>query len=390
MKTFAYIHYYISKRFLCQQIHLMVQFCEREGIYMKCNSSKILVWAILITGFILSSCSGVTSKEEPTPTPLPTVAALAKPTYTVQRGEVVESLTFTGRIAPINNTEIFFRTNGRIRKIYVEEGDVIKTGQVIADLEGIDDLQRQVALKQLNLQRVQIYADNAQLNYDIFIDTTPTWSKDYDKQVAIQKNELELANIAIQEAALGIQELQSVISDTLLLAPVDGEMISLEVGEGVEVQAFKSVGAVADITQLEVSADVYSDITSKIAVGMEATIDPASGLGVELSGSVRRLPFDLRTTGGGGDRTVRIALNGSAADAGYELGNIVKVTVVLQRQKDTLWVAPQAIRTFEGRQFVVLQDGSAQRRVDVKLGILGEDRVEILSGLTEGQVVVSP
>jgi RND family efflux transporter MFP subunit len=357
---------------------------------MKCYPSKILFWAILIAGLFLSSCSGATSKEEPTPTPLPTVAALAKPTYTVQRGEVVELLTFSGRIAPFNDTEIFFRTNGRIRKIYVKEGDAIKTGQVIADLEGIDELQRQVALKQLNLQRMQIYANTAQLNYDIFIDTTPTWPKDYDKQVAIQKNELELANIAVQEAALGIQELQHVISDTLLLAPVNGEMISLDVGEGVEVQAFKSVGVVADITRLEVSADVYSEITNKIAVGMEATIYPTSGLGVELSGSIRRMPFDLRSTGGGEDRTVRVALNGSVADSGYELGDLVKVTVVIQRKEDTLWVAPQAIRTFEGRQFVVLQDGNAQRRVDVKLGILGEDQIEILSGLTEGQVVVSP
>src|SRR3972149_5019538 len=199
---------------------------------MKCYLSKICIWAILISGLILSSCSGATLKEEPTPTPLPTVAALAKPTYTVQRGEVVELLTFNGRIAPINETEIFFRTNGRVRRIYVKEGDAIKTGQVIADLEGIDNLHQQVAIKQLNLQRVQIYADIAQLNYEIFIDTTPTWSKDYDKQVAIQKFELELANIAVQEAAIGIQELQHVISDTLLLAPVDGEMISLDVGEG--------------------------------------------------------------------------------------------------------------------------------------------------------------
>jgi macrolide-specific efflux system membrane fusion protein len=357
---------------------------------MKYYPSKFLLWSVLIAGLILSGCSGATSKEEPTPTPLPTVAALAKPTYTVQRGEVVELLAFNGRITPINETEIFFRTNGRIRKIYVEEGDKIKTGQVIADLEGIDDLQRQMALNQLNLQRTQIYAENAQLNYDIFIDTTPTWTEDYDKQVAIQKNELALANIAVQEASLGLQELQNVISDTLLIAPVDGEIISLDVGEGVEVQAFKSVGIVADITQLEVSADVSSENTQKIAVGMEASIGPISGLGGEFSGSIRRMPFDLHSTGGGEDRTVRIALNGSAAEAGYELGNFVKVTVVLQKKDDTLWVPPQAIRTFEGRQFVVLQDGSAQRRVDVKLGILGEDRVEILSGLAEGQVVVSP
>jgi len=353
-------------------------------------SSKILVWALLLTGFILSSCSGTSSKEESTPTPLPTIAALAKPTYTVQLGEVVEQLSFNGRITPINETEIYFRINGRIRKIYVKEGEAVKAGQVIADLEGIDDLQRQVALQQLNLKRVKIYADIAQLNYDIFIETTPSWPKEYEKQVAIQKHELELANLAVQEASLGLLELQNVISDTLLLAPVDGEIISLEMGEGVEIQAFKAVGVVADVAHLEVSADVYSEITTKIAVGMEATIDPTSGLGRELSGSIRRMPFDLRSTGGGEDRTVRIALNGSATNAGYELGNFVKVTVVLQRKEETLWVPPQAIRTFEGRQFVVLQDGSAQRRVDVKLGILGEDRVEILAGLTEGQVVVSP
>jgi macrolide-specific efflux system membrane fusion protein len=39
---------------------------------------------------------------------------------------------------------------------------------------------------------------------------------------------------------------------------------------------------------------------------------------------------------------------------------------------------------------VVIQEGEAQRRVDVKVGITGEDRVEILEGLKEGQVVVAP
>jgi len=51
---------------------------------------------------------------------------------------------------------------------------------------------------------------------------------------------------------------------------------------------------------------------------------------------------------------------------------------------------PQAIRTFEGRTFAVVQDGQGQRRVDVKVGITNEDQTEILEGLTEGQVVVSP
>jgi multidrug efflux pump subunit AcrA (membrane-fusion protein) len=55
-----------------------------------------------------------------------------------------------------------------------------------------------------------------------------------------------------------------------------------------------------------------------------------------------------------------------------------------------LWLPPQAVRTFEGRKFVVVQEGDGQRRVDVKIGIQSEDRVEIEEGLKEGQVAVAP
>jgi multidrug efflux pump subunit AcrA (membrane-fusion protein) len=62
--------------------------------------------------------------------------------------------------------------------------------------------------------------------------------------------------------------------------------------------------------------------------------------------------------------------------------------VTLQRKDNVLWLPPQAIRTFQGRQFVVVDEGNRQRRVDVKLGIQGPDRIEIVDGLKEGQKVV--
>jgi multidrug efflux pump subunit AcrA (membrane-fusion protein) len=60
----------------------------------------------------------------------------------------------------------------------------------------------------------------------------------------------------------------------------------------------------------------------------------------------------------------------------------------LERKDNVLWLPPQAIRTCEGRKFVVVQEGDAQLRVDVKVGIESEDRVEIEEGLTDGQIVV--
>jgi multidrug efflux pump subunit AcrA (membrane-fusion protein) len=69
---------------------------------------------------------------------------------------------------------------------------------------------------------------------------------------------------------------------------------------------------------------------------------------------------------------------------------MIKITVVLQKKDDVLWLPPQAIRSFEGRKFVVVQEGALQQRVDVKTGIISSEKVEIIDGLKEGQIVVSP
>jgi multidrug efflux pump subunit AcrA (membrane-fusion protein) len=88
------------------------------------------------------------------------------------------------------------------------------------------------------------------------------------------------------------------------------------------------------------------------------------------------------------DKSTRISLEKTPEEFGLELGDLVRVEVVVERQDTVLWLPPQAIRTFDGRKFVVVQDGELQRRVDVKIGVEGEDRVEIEEGLAEGQVVV--
>jgi multidrug efflux pump subunit AcrA (membrane-fusion protein) len=88
------------------------------------------------------------------------------------------------------------------------------------------------------------------------------------------------------------------------------------------------------------------------------------------------------------DTSTRVSVDSTASNAQFEEGDLVRVTVVLERKDDVLWLPPQAIRTFEGRQFVVVQEGDGQLRVDVKVGIESEDRVEIEEGLEEGQIIV--
>jgi multidrug efflux pump subunit AcrA (membrane-fusion protein) len=109
-----------------------------------------------------------------------------------------------------------------------------------------------------------------------------------------------------------------------------------------------------------------------------------------MSGFVRQLPYPY----GGGtteasedDTAVRIAFDDP--DVPLEMGELASVVIVLEEKSDALWLPPAAIRTFQGRNFVVVQDeDGSQRRVDVRLGIENEERVEILEGLERGQMVV--
>jgi multidrug efflux pump subunit AcrA (membrane-fusion protein) len=119
--------------------------------------------------------------------------------------------------------------------------------------------------------------------------------------------------------------------------------------------------------------------------------------GEEWYGYIRRLPYPY---GGGGrsegaeeeeDKSTRIRLEGvNFEDLDLEVGDLMTIEVVLEQKDDVMWLPPQAVRKFEGREFVVIQDGEVQRRVDVKVGIESQDRVEIEEGLSEGQIVVGP
>ena len=62
--------------------------------------------------------------------------------------------------------------------------------------------------------------------------------------------------------------------------------------------------------------------------------------------------------------------------------------VTLEKRENTLWLPPAAVQKFAGRRFVSVEEGGRRRQIDVTVGIESAERVEILEGLQEGQVVV--
>lgn len=347
---------------------------------------------LFICIFILSvSCTGRNAAAPPevTPTPVPTQMEAANPVYNVQRGEIVSKVEFLARVTPVVQQDLFFKTDGRVRNLYIENKQAVKAGGVIADLE-IDALERQLAVTELDIQTCQEQLAIARLNLEWAQQQFQTKQQKYEVQ--LQEHEVKLAEIALKKASLNVDDLKKAIADAQVISPMDGVIISIGFHKGSEVKAYQPVVQVADLNKVELSAEPGNEVMQEMQEGMSVSAIFYGRPGTPLSGSIRRLPAPYGSgnpaVDGEQDKGIRITLDSLPKNS--ELGDLLSVTVTLDRRENALWLPVQAVRTFEGRKFVLVQEGQGQRRVDVKLGLQGEDRVEILEGLTEGQVVIGP
>lgn len=448
--------------------------------------------AILAVAAILAGTAGCggrpTSEEEATPTPIPTAVIPSKPTYRVERGTVVDSVSFSGRVAPVQEEQLFFRVDGRVSKVAVEQGDRVRKGDLLAELD-IADLLNQLAQAKVTLEAAQLKLASAQAgaadqrataevnleiarlklaqarvqdpapnvaiaaaNRDKALAALELAQAAYDRRAAqpgaaaspealalqratqdvqvaeaqyqlalqsqraheydlqILEQNVRLAELAlaraggtadpalVQEVAkaqLVVDRLSAQVESARLVSPLDGEVTMVAAYAGRTISAYSPAIIVAAPGALEVSADLLSETMQKLSVGQACTISLINSPGKELHGTIRRLPYPYGTGGSssttavGEDRTTRISID-DAAGVSLERGALVRVTVTLQRKEGVLWLPPAAIRTFSGKDFVLVLSGEGQQRVPVKVGIRSEERCEIESGVSEGQVVVGP
>lgn len=364
-------------------------------------SPKKSLWIILVTmlglGQLFAGCAPSKTPKSfaPTPTPLPTLSVPAKPTYKVERGEIIDEVIFEGRIVPIKQQELYFKVSGRVRKTYVQEGDEVKAGTVMADLEAADGIARDQAQRELNVKRAQIRLDMAKVDLDTFKSTASRYDTSYQKSLFNLTSQVSLAQLDLDEANMSFQDVSKNLTDAQLIAPFDGKIMTLSIEDGAQVEGYAPVAVFADINNLEVSADSSTDLIGKISENMKATVastDTSSTI-PPVDGIVRRLPYVFGGTSSNAtskDTTIRITPARTPQELGYHLGNLVKITIVLNKKENVLTLPLSAVRQFEGRTFVVVKNGTVQERVDVKMGIQEETKVEIIEGLKEGMVVIAP
>lgn len=386
----------------------------------------LMLLPVLLAGCAAASGAG-RYPDEGDPTPIPVPPAAAKPTFTVERGDLQTEVALTGRIGPALQEALAFTLDGQVAEVPVEELAPVRAGDVVARLDtsaleaerllaqaAFDIAQGRLAARQAeverNRRRAELRRDIARLDLDhatAQAGPAPAAAAQYEidrlalalQLAQLDVDELDLAidpalQVEVDQAALRLQQIDAALAATALVAPFDGIVLDIHRAPGRTAAAGEPVVTVADISELQAGAVAREQDLQQLTEDLPATVQDASGRGETLAATVVGLPYPYGSGGAGGedgDRSVSLAFDDPAAAAAiFALGDRVQIVTITAVREGTLWLPAEAVREFNGRRFVVVEQDGVQQRIDVKLGIEGDGRVEILEGLSEGQLVVAP
>jgi RND family efflux transporter MFP subunit len=341
----------------------------------------------------LSACGGRQIASEATPTPFPTPV---RPNFTVQRGDIVVEAKLNGRVVPLALESVYFQISGQVREVYANVNDVVKEGQLLAELAEAQELRVKGEETRRTIRRAEIDLEIAQLTLEQLRSQGRS-----ENEIKIQELQVELAQMKLDEVlqSLGIDpnspvldELEAQVAQARAFAPSNGTIIAA-VNVGRNVTPATPAFVLGDPDKLEIVAALDGGKgdteVREMFEGMPVSVTLDADADVKLTGTIRQLPSPYGT-GASDENVIHVVLDSPPSASTYQAGDNVTVTVLLASKQGALWLPPDAIRSAGGRTFVILNSESGPQRVDVEIGLQTRDRVEILSGLEDGQVVVGP
>ncbi|MBI4545624.1 MAG: efflux RND transporter periplasmic adaptor subunit [Gemmatimonadetes bacterium] len=304
----------------------------------------------------------------------PIAGAVAVSVEAAQRGPIARTVTYTGSVRPITEAPINPRIQGWVRQFLVNAGARVRAGQPLVVLD-----------------REEIGGEYAQAraHYDFMARELERAEKLF-KGGAISQSEYDRTRMLYDEAAGRKQALEARLEYTTLRAPIDGlvthrvETINLGelVGPG------NHLLTVADVSRVRVQVKVAESDLPFVRTGTEARVrfptltlpTRSEPLQARVSTVFPGLEPVTRTS------TVEVVI---ANPEGRIKPDMYAVVDFVLEKRDRVVVLPhRAILDVEGTPTVFVTDGVTATARPVTLGVAGADRVEIVDGVGEGEMVV--
>lgn len=338
-----------------------------EAIWAKMLAhKKWLIAAIVVLTGVTTGLVYQANKSKP-------VAAVQ--TVKVQRGDIVTVVSATGAIEPVNMVDISSKITAQIKEVKVRENEQVKAGQVLVVLEDTG-LKAQVTQAKERL-------NNAAVKYER--------TKRLTSIGALSQEELDNTSMEYNIAQANYEQVMSSLNETVITSPINGSVIGKPLSAGEMVAQGVSnptvILTVADMSKMQIEAQVDQTDIGKVAVGQKVTFTVDAYPGKIFTGTVAVISKKPVTQQNVIYYPVTIDVDN--AENLLNPGMVARVSITISESKDALTLPLTAVRTDKNGKYVVVMEQSGQtQNVPITTGNMGDDRIEIISGLTEGTTVV--
>lgn len=381
----------------------------------KRNSLIVAVGLALPVVATLTACNSRAKNAEASAAEMPAATVTA-----VTRGTITHTLNLAGQFQPYQVVDVHAKVSGYIQHIYVDIGDIVRQGQVLAVLEvpeldaqlkgtvaevahsndevtraGHDVLRAQAehtALHADYLRLKQAAAAQPGLIAQQELDDAQSRDLASEAQVDAAKAALAAARQQTEVAGANNERVSDLAAYTRVTAPFDGVVVWRDADTGALIQAGTSsdtstlpVVKLSQSNLLRLRLPVPEDAVQFIREGEPVNVR-VDAVNRSLTGKIVRFTRDVSLA----TRTMETEIDVENKDLSLAPGMYANATLELERKDNVLTVPVQAVIKNGSQATVLLVD--SQNRVrsrNVQLGLQGSNLVEIKSGLSEGERVIT-
>lgn len=294
-------------------------------------------------------------------------------TVIVRRGNLTATIETSGRLVARKNVSISSIASGTVRIVAVREGEAVRRGDVLIVLDDTparDEIRRAERAVETAETRVGVARQRAQTDNNTLPD------------VAAAENEAATARAALATA-------KDRLTATRVLAPFDGVISGMRVGEGTNYGAGGELATIADASDLYATADLDEVDRPAVSVGQSATISVTAFPAASLTGKITAVSGTSQSRGGSTVYPMQLALDRPTGQPLDLLpGMTIDVRLIIAAREGILILPSNAIRRAGERQYVTVRRDGQPLEVAIQTGARSGGEVEIVSGLAEGDVVL--
>jgi RND family efflux transporter MFP subunit len=311
----------------------------------------------------------------------PSTASL--PVYTVGRKDLSATVRATGKVEPLRQINLAFRTSGFVKQVLVRPGDFVPAGTLLAELDN-RQLQRNFdqAQSQLDVGRFNQSAGDERFSNA----PTQTPAPNPTSTPVSSISDLYVGAVQAESAATQVASARLSLEDARIYAPFDGSILAVNIDEGEFINGIAPI--FADLSQFQVRAEIDEIDIANVTIGQKVnlTLDAFPGRNFEGQVATVALAPNARQGTTVYSAVVRFVQRPNVA---VRSGMAASLVITSSTKSNILTVPSRAVETVGTRRFVTVQleDGRTEK-VPVEVGLTNGADIEIVSGLSEGAKIV--